>query len=89
MGTTTPLLHVLEPSRLPDTVSQCHALISELSEAVGQLTSALEGAMERIAILEEQLKLNSRNSSKPPSSDGPGQRGNRARRPPSARKRGG
>ena len=89
MDTTTPLLHLLGPSRLPDTVSQCHVLISELTKTVGQLTSALEGAMARIATLEEQLKLNSRNSSKPPSSDSPGQRGHRAKRPPSARKRGG
>ena len=40
-----------------------------------------------MALLKERLKLDSRNSSKPPSSDGPGG-GNRAQRRASARKRG-
>lgn len=43
--------------------------------------------MERVRLLEERVNLNSRNSSKPPSSDGPGG-GNRATRRASQRKRG-
>lgn len=43
---------------LPATVEACHAVIASL--------------LERLARLEEQLKVNSRNSSKPPSGDGPG-----------------
>jgi transposase len=42
---------------------------------------------EQMALLQERLKLDSRNSSKPPSSDGPGA-GNRAQRRASLRKRG-
>jgi transposase len=42
---------------------------------------------EQVVLLQERLKLDSRNSSKPPSSDGPGS-GNRAQRRASQRKRG-
>ena len=42
---------------LPDTVPGCHELIHQL--------------MQRLGVLEERLHLNSRNSSEPPSSDGP------------------
>ena len=42
---------------------------------------------ELLAVLQERLKLDSKNSSKPPSSDGPGS-GNRAQRRASERKRG-
>jgi transposase len=45
------------PSALPDTVPGCHELIHQL--------------MQRLSVLEERVNLNSRNSSKPPSSDGP------------------
>jgi transposase len=58
---------------LPQTVAECHAVIAQL--------------MQRVRVLEEQVHLNSSNSSKPPSSDGPG-RGNRAARRASGRKRG-
>jgi len=43
--------------------------------------------IDMMALLQERLKLDSRNSSKPPSSDGPGS-GNRAQRRASQRKRG-
>ncbi len=59
---------------LPTTVAESHALIVQL--------------MERIAALEEKLKLNSRNSSKPPSSDGPGSGSSHRPKPKSDRKRG-
>lgn len=46
-----------QPRDLPDTVAACHELIGQL--------------MKRLSQLEERVNLNSRNSSKPPSSDGP------------------
>jgi transposase len=53
-----------EPN-LPETVIECHDLIRQLQVSHIQV-------MQRLSELEERLKLNSRNSSKPPSSDGPG-----------------
>lgn len=52
---TAPVIE--QPTELPDTVPACHALIHQL--------------MQRLSLLEERVNLNSRNSSKPPSSDGP------------------
>jgi transposase len=60
-------------TELPDTVPACHALIHQL--------------MQRLAMQEEQGNLNSRNSSKPPSSDGPGVP-ERPSKPPSDKKLG-
>jgi len=57
LDTTQPPLH-------PSTLAEAHALIDLLWQVVGQLQT-------RVAELEEQLRLTSRNSSKPPSSDGP------------------
>jgi len=65
----------------PQTLEQCHAVIEALSAQIGQL-------QEQMSVLQERLKLNSRNSSKPPSSDGPVQSGNRAARRTSGRQRG-
>ena len=65
----------------PGTVAQCHAVIAELRAQNLRL-------QEQLAALEERLKLDSRNSSKPPSSDGPG-RGKRVKRRTSERRRGG
>lgn len=53
-----------EPN-LPGTVIECHDLIRQLQVSHLQV-------VQRLSELEERLKLNSRNSSKPPSSDGPG-----------------
>ena len=64
----------------PATVEQCHAVIDQLAEELQALRLA-------VAVLTERVTLNSRNSSKPPSSDGPG-RGERGGRPGSDRKRG-
>jgi transposase len=69
-----------EPA-LPTTVEQCHQLITALVLVNEQLR-------EHLTLLQERLKLDSRNSSKPPSSDGPGAGGNRAQRRASQRKRG-
>ncbi len=56
----------------PATVEQCHELIVQLTQQLAQVLAVN-------ALLQERLELNSRNSSKPPSSDGPGT-GNRAQR---------
>lgn len=72
---TSPLYLVSKLSTLPDTIEACHVLIGEL--------------MARLAEVEEQLGLNSLSSSKPPSSDGPGQRSDRYKKPSTGRKRGG
>lgn len=65
---------------MPATVLDCHAVIQALVLEVGHLR-------EQMAWLQERLKVDSGNSSKPPSSDGPGS-GNRAQRRASQRKRG-
>ncbi len=49
---------IKQPVELPDTVPVCHDLIQQL--------------LQRLDVLEKRVNLNSRNSSKPPSSDGPG-----------------
>ena len=64
----------------PATLRQCHEVIEAQALQIAQLR-------EQMALLQERLKLDSRNSSKPPSSDGPAV-GNRAQRRSSARKRG-
>jgi hypothetical protein len=48
---------IQQPVALPDTVPACHELIKQL--------------LQRLDVLGERARLNSRNSSKPPSSDGP------------------
>ena len=65
---------------MPLTLAQCHEVIVRLSAQV-------DGLQAQLAVLQERLKLDSKNSSKPPSSDGPSS-GNRAQRRASERKRG-
>ena len=67
-------------AQLPQSLAECHAVI--LSQA--QQLSVLQG---QVKLLQERVDLDSNNSSKPPSSNGPGQR-NRAQRRASARARG-
>lgn len=86
----TAPVRIIEPSAtisaalggapLPQSLADCHAVI----RAQGELLSTLQAQVE---LLQERVNLNSRNSSKPPSSDGPGA-GNRAQRRASQRKRG-
>jgi transposase len=71
----------------PGTLEQCHQVIETLVAHNEQLRDRLVCQEEQMALLQEQVKLNSRNSSKPPSSDGPS-RPNRAQRRASTRKRG-
>lgn len=54
-----------EQTDLPETVGACHDMIRQLQHSQNQL-------LDRLSALEEKVSLNSRNSSKPPSSDGPG-----------------
>ncbi len=65
----------------PGTVEQCHVVIDLLAQQVAAL-------QEQVSLLSERVKLSSRNSSKPPSSDGPASGSNRATRRASQRKRG-
>ncbi len=62
--------------------------IAELEAENAALRAALAQALERIAELERRLGLDSQNSSKPPSSDGPKQRAERPKKKKSKRKRG-
>jgi transposase len=66
----------------------CQTLLRRL-EHVEQQERRIEKLETRIAQLEEQLRRNSSNSSRPPSSDSPNQREGRPPRPPSGRKPGG
>src|SRR5207245_7053978 len=58
--------------------------IAELERQVATLTAHLEAALARIGKLEEQVRRSSRNSSQPPSSDGPTAAKSR-KKPPSGR----
>jgi len=69
------------------TLSECHDVIGRLAEQVDGLGAQVNDLQALVAVLQERLKLDSRNSSKPPSSDGPGS-GNRAQRRASKRARG-
>jgi transposase len=60
------------PLTMPATVAQCHVVIQALALEVEQLR-------EQMGWLQERLKVDSRNSSKPPSSDGPGSGNGRKR----------
>lgn len=71
----------------PATVQQCHAVIEAQARKIEELQARLVQQEQVLAELNERVKLNSRNSSKPPSSDGPGA-GNRAQRRANARRRG-
>ena len=77
-----PLVEVL-----PTTVAECHVLIREQAHHIELLLHRHNQLEEKMSLVQEQLKLDSKNSSKPPSSDGPAS-GNRAQRRASGRKRG-
>jgi len=66
-------------AELPQTLVQCHAVIALLLVQQGEL-------LARVQQLEERLKLDSNNSSKPPSSNGPGQTHRAARRSSGAKR---
>jgi transposase len=76
------------PAAKPATLPECHAVIEVQALQIAQLHEQMGLMNDALAVLQERLKLNSRNSSKPPSSDGPGSGGNRAQRRASERQRG-
>lgn len=55
---------------LPPDIETCHDVIRNFISIVEHLTKRLDEQSSRIAVLEAQLNQNSRNSSRPPSSDG-------------------
>lgn len=65
------------------------ARIAKLEAIVAEQQRTIERLLVRIADLEAKLGQSSRNSSKPPSGDSPGQRDARPSKPGSGRKRGG
>lgn len=60
--------------KLPTTISACHALILEQQKLVSSLTARAEELEKRLSELEGKRSKNSKNSDKPPSSDGYGKR---------------
>lgn len=73
---------VTQPPPQPPTLEAAQAVIDVLWDTLGQMQA-------RILELEEQLRLTSRNSSKPPSSDSPGTERRYPERQRSGRRRGG
>ena len=73
---------VTQPPPRPPTLEAAQAVIDVLWDALGQMQA-------RILELEEQLRLTSRNSSKPPSSEGLATARRYPERPRSGRRRGG
>lgn len=77
----------LRTEALPVSLTQCHEAIVMLVGRIDLLLQRVADLETQLAVAQERLKLDSRNSSKPPSSDGPAS-GNRAQRRASARQRG-
>ena len=63
--------------------------IAELRRQVAEFLAALAAALAEVASLKEELGKSSKNSSKPPSSDGPAARADRKKKAPTGRKPGG
>jgi transposase len=70
-------------AELEAAVAAGEAALAARDAVVEELRASLAQAMEQIRSLQEQLKQNSQNSSRPPSSDGPA-----VKRPPMSRKSG-
>jgi transposase len=94
-GASSRNLHSLAREELIELVERQALMIAQLQEQVQSLREELaetrkEGtrSARRIAELEERLRTNSGNSSKPPSSDGPAA-GSKPTKPPTGRKAGG
>ncbi len=69
-------------------IAELEAQLAERDARIAGLEAQLAVALERIAVLEELVRQSSSNSSKPPSSDGPGKKYVRHQKP-SGKKRGG
>jgi transposase len=74
---------------LSATVEESHQIISGLNETVAALRQTIDELNQRIKELTEQLGMNSRNSSKPPSSDEFNKPTPQSLRKPSGKKAGG
>jgi transposase len=73
----------------PATVQQCHEVIDAQARQIEALRDRLTQQDRLLAELQERMTLSSRNSSKPPSSDGPGvSRGDKHKRARRQRSRG-
>src|SRR5258708_914399 len=75
-------------TRLRELLAERDARIEEQAAEVALLRQALAGLQSQVADLAAQVKTNSRNSSKPPSSDGPAKPSPKSLRGKSGRKRG-
>lgn len=65
------------------------AVVAVLQAALAERDRQITELKEQIKVLTEKLNQNSKNSHRPPSSDGPGRGSNEARKPKSNKKRGG
>ena len=86
----------MEELGVADLIAMVRALQSEMNSMremyearIAELEAENAALRTRVADLEAQLRTNSQNSSKPPSTDGPGQPATRSLRKPSKRKPGG
>src|SRR5258708_17284296 len=75
-------------TRLRELLAERDARIEEQAAEVALLRRALAGLQSQVADLAAQVKTNSRNSSKPPSSDGPAKPAPKSLRGRSGRKPG-
>ena len=62
-------LAAISQGKLPETVEECHQVIKDLFYIIEQLQLQINELREENKLLKERLNLNSKNSSKPPSSD--------------------
>ncbi len=74
---------------LEDRLSESERAKGDLGEVVAEQSAKIAEQAERIEELESRLSRDSRNSSRPPSSDAPWSKNRRQRKPPSGKKQGG
>ena len=71
-----------------DRIAELESDLAKRDGIIAAQSTQIAGLLQRVAVLEEQLRKSSQNSSKPPSSDGPAVPA-RPKKPASGRKRGG